>query len=78
MAVKTSATQEVLEAIYSKSESKFLWLGATDQEDEGNFQWIDSTGRPEEPVKSLKWYSGQPNNFDENEHCVAASEQYGP
>ena len=68
MAVKTSATQEVLEAILDE---KAFWLGASDREDEGNFKWIDSTKRPKEPVEFSKWEDGQPNNVKGIQHCMA-------
>ena len=70
MAVKTSATQQVLEAIHDE---KGFWLGASDREDEGNFQWINSTGGPEEPVRFSKWSARQPDNSKGKEHCVTGT-----
>ena len=51
-----------------QSRLKTIWLGGTDINDEGNFEWNDSN-------KSLvkngyqRWTIGQPDNFD-NEDCM--------
>ena len=67
MAVKTSATQEVLEAICDDEE---IWLGATDEWVEGSFQWIDFSGAPNENVHFSKWDVDEPNNNEGREDCV--------
>jgi hypothetical protein len=42
-----------------------FWLGATDQETEGTFLWVDAT-----PFSFTNWWSGEPNNAS-NEDFVA-------
>ena len=65
MAVKTSATQEVLEAI---CDDEGFWLGATDEWAEGRFEWLDPIKGPE-VVRFSKWDVDQPNN-NEGRDCV--------
>ena len=40
-----------------------VWLGLTDEFEEGNWQWV--TG---EPLNYTNWYDGEPNNNGGLEH----------
>ena len=42
-----------------------IWLGATDEDKEGEWKWIDDT-----KSKYSNWGPGQPNNKKENEHYL--------
>ncbi len=42
-----------------------IWMGATDEEKEGEWKWIDGT-----KSKYSNWEKGQPNNKQENEHYL--------
>ena len=42
-----------------------LWIGATDAEEEGTWLWVDGT-----PVEDGSWGEGQPDNWDDSEHCA--------
>jgi hypothetical protein len=45
---------------------KYYYLGATDQVHEGVFVWINGSR-----FEYTKWYQGQPNNYDGDEHYLA-------
>jgi len=65
----------VLVSIHSSEENAFIqnyaqcsdddacWIGMSDDDNEGIWQWIDGT-----PADYLNWDSDEPNNFDGNEH----------
>ena len=42
-----------------------LWIGLTDQDSEGVFEWVNG-----EPVTYTNWYPGEPNNFNIGEDFV--------
>jgi flagellin len=46
-----------------------LWIGLTDENSEGNFQWV--TG---ESATYTNWLSGQPDNSGGNQHYVKLSD----
>ena len=55
---------EEQEAIYTLTQGSIYWLGATDREQEGVWEWV--TG---EPFEFTYWNTGEPNNwFDEHTH----------
>ncbi|MFN7138729.1 MAG: C-type lectin domain-containing protein [Limisphaerales bacterium] len=50
---------------YWEGQSRSLWIGLTDKDEEGVFKWV--TG---EPLTFTNWCEGEPNNHEENEHYV--------
>ena len=46
-----------------------LWLGATDREKEGVFNWVDGNGGLE-PLTISNWFPPEPNNQENDENCV--------
>lgn len=64
-----------LATITSKAESDFIkgfaneersyWIGGTDEGSEGVWHWVT-----EEPFTFTNWNSGEPNNFNGNEHFL--------
>lgn len=64
-----------LATVSSEKENEFLygnfatdhavWLGATDEHEEGQWRWI--TG---EPFQYTNWFAGEPSNFDDAEHYL--------
>lgn len=59
-------TPEEQEFIASLADSRYLSLGATDEEEEGEWQWVNGA-----PFEYTAWMSGQPNNYGEEEHYLA-------
>lgn len=53
--------------LFNSLTTKTVWLGATDEEKEGQWKWI--TG---EPVKFINWCPGEPNNFGGTEHYMVS------
>ena len=56
---------DFLVAIASKAKLSSIWLGDTDQDHEGQWQWV--SGRRS---KFANWGPGQPNNKEGNEHFL--------
>lgn len=63
-----------LAIINSQAENNFLsglittqsaWIGLSDSNSEGNFQWVDGSG-----LSYTNWYPGQPNNYSDNQDYV--------
>jgi len=44
----------------------YLFLGATDEKEEGTFVWVDGS-----EFDFTSWYDGQPNNYCDEEHYLA-------
>nr|WP_172693313.1 immunoglobulin-like domain-containing protein [Clostridioides difficile]AYD68710.1 chitinase B [Clostridioides difficile] len=53
--------------LFNSLTTKTTWLGATDEEKEGQWKWV--TG---ELVKFTNWCSGEPNNFGGTEHYMVS------
>lgn len=45
-----------------------VWLGATDEDQEGEWKWIDGT-----PLSFTAWDDGEPNNVNKKEHYLCRS-----
>ncbi len=50
-------------------DSESFWIGFTDQDEEGVFEWVSG-----EPVTFTNWVLDEPNNFDENENYTAMNQ----
>ena len=58
-------TNLVKEKLTYRGKLDGVWLGATDKQIEGQWNWIDST-----PFAFTKWGPGQPNNKQASEHYL--------
>lgn len=54
-------------------ESTNWWLGATDQELEGQWVWVKNAV----PVEFSAWYPGEPNDLGLDENCLHLFSRYG-
>ncbi|XP_078277413.1 uncharacterized protein LOC144605762 isoform X2 [Rhinoraja longicauda] len=68
--------QSYLMVIHNMAEQKFIadrldsnryWIGLTDSFKEGDWLWVDGTSYSSTPKF---WKSGQPDNYQNNEHCA--------
>jgi formylglycine-generating enzyme required for sulfatase activity len=62
-------TQEKLDHLndwlQSINNSRYLWIGLTDEDSEGSWKWIDGT-----PLEAFHWAIGEPNNNEMGEDYV--------
>lgn len=61
--VETQAEQDFIAKL---ADGRYLYLGATDEAEEGAFVWINGA-----PWDYTAWYDDQPNNWDGEEHYLA-------
>jgi len=59
-------TKEEQDFIAKLADGVYLYLGATDEENEGEWKWVNGS-----PWKFTAWYEGQPNNYGDDEHYLA-------
>jgi hypothetical protein len=52
---------------------RYLWIGLTDVDVEGRYVW-NSTG---DVTTYTFWYSGQPNNYNNQDYCVLNWDEIG-
>jgi len=70
MADLASITSEEERAFaWNLAGEKTSWIGGNDQETEGTFTWSDGTPWDTTQMAGL-WAKNQPNNYNQNEHCV--------
>ncbi|HBF5866225.1 TPA: DUF5011 domain-containing protein [Clostridioides difficile] len=62
LATITSANEQ--EVVHNLT-ANCIWLGGTDEEEEGNWEWV--TG---EPFEYTNWYSGRPDNYLGQQHYI--------
>ncbi|MAI57696.1 MAG: hypothetical protein CML56_01700 [Rhodobacteraceae bacterium] len=65
MATITSQEENdfIQQSLYSMTSEEAVWIGLTDEYEEGNWQWV--TG---EDVTYTNWAEGEPNNAGDTEH----------
>merc|ERR1712012_990048 len=61
----TVNSQVEQDAVFSLTGSSGAWIGLTDFLNEGTFSWVDET-----VLSFTNFRSGQPNNGNNNQHCV--------
>jgi hypothetical protein len=61
--IETAAEGEFLAARVAGD----VWIGANDRDQEGDFEWADGDNVN---AMVLDWSEGQPDNFQDEEHCV--------
>ncbi|XP_042865814.1 type-2 ice-structuring protein-like isoform X2 [Penaeus japonicus] len=59
--------------IIDRGQTLAVWLGASDQDDEGAWQWFDGS-----PIKAEDWYWNAPNNGFGKEHCLVLRPDFDP
>jgi hypothetical protein len=64
--IETAEEQEFIAAL---ADCRYLSLGATDEEEEGEWQWINGA-----PFEFAAWLDEQPNNYGGDEHYLATYE----
>jgi flagellin len=64
-----SSSDELARVMSAVGSGANLWIGLTDENSEGNFQWV--TG---ESASFTNWMSGQPDNSGANQHYVKLSD----
>ncbi|XP_017046087.1 C-type lectin domain family 4 member K [Drosophila ficusphila] len=62
--------QTELDAIVKRLDNERYWLSINDRENHGDYV-TDATGKS---AQFLRWHSGEPNNAENNEHCVELRE----
>ncbi len=59
-------TKEEQAFIARWANNRYLYLGATDEDEEDTWKWINGA-----PFEYTAWMDGQPNNYGEEEHYLA-------
>lgn len=62
--ISTAYEEDKVETAVSKGEKSFYWIGATDEQTEGIWKWING-----ENLSYTKWGWGQPDNFSTIDKC---------
>lgn len=63
--ITSEEEQEAILPLLDEIEFGFVWLGATDEESEGDWEWV--TG---EPFNYANWQEGEPNNSSDGENYL--------
>ncbi|XP_063614171.1 uncharacterized protein LOC134787342 isoform X2 [Penaeus indicus] len=59
--------------VIDKGQTLAVWLGASDRDIEGDWQWFDGS-----PIKAEDWYWNAPNNGFGLEHCMVLRPDFDP
>lgn len=63
---------EFIKSLIANGEQNGYWLGATDEADEGIWEWVT-----DEDFMFSDWYADNPNNTGGNEHYLEIRKDYG-
>ena len=63
-------SKEEQEFIAKLANGRYLYLGGTDEEEEGDWKWVDGA-----PFGYTCWMSGQPNNYGGDENYLATYDE---
>ncbi|XP_037776792.1 uncharacterized protein LOC119573760 [Penaeus monodon] len=59
--------------VIDKGQTLAVWVGASDRDIEGSWQWFDGS-----PIKAEDWYWNAPNNGFGLEHCMVLRPDFDP
>ena len=59
-------SQKEAEFVAGLSDGRYLFLGGSDAEEEGHWQWVDGS-----PWEFTYWMQGQPNDYTGKENYLA-------
>ena len=71
----------VVESLLQSHSDKFFWTGFDDKLEEGTFRMLNSSVFDPNAIEDnslYKWGWSQPNNNNDNEHCVIIDTQTMP
>ncbi|EYF03863.1 CotH kinase family protein [Chondromyces apiculatus] len=64
VSIHDQATQDAVVSTALSIANGDWWIGFNDQDEEGVFTWTDGS-----PVDYTSWGGGEPNNYNDEEHC---------
>ena len=67
--IETDKENEFIKNEYLNTKGRY-WIGLSDIDNEGEWKWTDGTGL----IRYNKWKSGQPNDWHDDQDCVAILE----
>lgn len=65
--IETEEENQFIKREYLKNFRRHYWIGLSDLDNKNDWRWTDGTGL----AGYKRWGKGQPNNFGNNQHCVA-------